>query len=315
MPRKASVTANQIFEAVKDMDCFKDSDRDLKPRFDPIWADICRSLENKIQTTNLYLYLKQNRNNVRSRVEDYKGISVENIEHSFSFESSNTSINNTKEDKNIESIVHSDNEPICVKTGNECSTILYTITIDAETWQRISPKTVVYKEHGRYNSRRKYSILQRGWTDVISKLCWSKTKIPCVYTFKRAKIYNSVKGAYITIFGRCKECQASFSAHSIKKPEVESDLKLFVKTVDTRGVPHEKKRALKGTERAAVQKDLLHKKAIVWHREMTKEMEYGDPEPSHLYTTDVLRKARQEGKDKDLGVRTRYEMLLNLYII
>jgi len=51
-----------------------------------------------------------------------------------------------------------------------------------------------------------------------------------------------------------------------------------------------------------VQKDLLHKKVIVWRREMTKEIEYGDPEPSHLYTTDVLRKARQEGKDKELGV-------------
>jgi len=73
--------------------------------------------------------------------------------------------------------------------------------------------------------------------------------------------------------------------------------------VDTRGVPHEKKRPLKGTERAAVQKDLLHKKAIVWRREMTKEMEYGDPEPSHLYTTDVLRKARQEGKDKELDAQ------------
>lgn len=35
---------------------------------------------------------------------------------------------------------------------------------------------------------------------------------------------------------------------------------------------------------------------------MTREMEYGDPEPSHLYTTAVLRKARQEGKDKELGV-------------
>lgn len=67
-------------------------------------------------------------------------------------------------------------------------------------------------------------------------------------------------------------------------------------------MPHEKKRALKGAERAAVQKELLYKKAIVWHREATEEMEYGDPEPSHLYATDVLRKARQEGKDKELGV-------------
>lgn len=31
-------------------------------------------------------------------------------------------------------------------------------------------------------------------------------------------------------------------------------------------------------------------------------MDYGDPEPSNLYTTDILRKARQEARDKELGV-------------
>lgn len=122
-----------------------------------------------------------------------------------------------------------------------CSTILYDIIIDAETWQRIYPKSVIYKERGRYNSTRKYSILQRGWTDVISKLCWAKTKIPCAYVFKRAKVYESVSGVYIKIFGRCKDCFAPFSAYSIKKSKPGGDIKLFVKTVDSRGIPHEKK--------------------------------------------------------------------------
>jgi len=71
---------------------------------------------------------------------------------------------------------------------------------------------------------------------VISKLCWSKTKISCVYIFKRAKIYDSVKGVYITIFGRCRDCYATCSAHSTEKPEIGNALKLFVKTVDTRRV-------------------------------------------------------------------------------
>lgn len=44
------------------------------------------------------------------------------------------------------------------------------------------------------------------------------------------------------------------------------------------------------------------KKAILWRREETEEMEYGDPEPNHLYSGNVLRKARQEAKDKELGV-------------
>lgn len=35
-----------------------------------------------------------------------------------------------------------------------------------------------------------------------------------------------------------------------------------------------------------------------------KKMEYGGSESGHLvYTTDVLRKARQESKDKEFGVQ------------
>lgn len=134
MPRKACVTANEIFEAVKDRNFFTDAGGDFKSRADPIWADICRTLNNKIEITNLYLYLKQNRNGVLSRVMDYKGI-AQDTEHMLSSESCDTSMNTTKEnDESIDSIVHSDNEPVCVKSGKECSTILYTITIDAETW-------------------------------------------------------------------------------------------------------------------------------------------------------------------------------------
>lgn len=67
---------------------------------------------------------------------------------------------------------------------------------------------------------------------------------------------------YITIVGRCKECHTIFNAYSIKKPEINCGFKLFVKTTDTRGVLHTKKRALKGVERKTVGKDLLYKKAI-----------------------------------------------------
>jgi len=168
----------------------------------------------------------------------YKDISIAQKEHSFT--SSDTITNITGENESVESI-HSDNEITCVKTGHKCSSILNDITIDAEIWQCIGPKPVIYKEHSRYNSTRKYSVLQRGWTDVISKLCWAKTKIPCVYTFKRAKVYESESDTYITIFGKCKDCGAPFRAHCLKKPEVRNSLQLFVKTIDTRGIPHEKK--------------------------------------------------------------------------
>jgi len=57
---------------------------------------------------------------------------------------------------------HTDDEQVQIKTDYKCSSILYDIIIDTEMWQRICPKSVIYKEHGRYNSTRQYSTLQRG---------------------------------------------------------------------------------------------------------------------------------------------------------
>lgn len=43
MLRKPHVTADEIFEVVKDRDCFIESE--LKSRSDPIWVNICRTLK------------------------------------------------------------------------------------------------------------------------------------------------------------------------------------------------------------------------------------------------------------------------------
>lgn len=170
----------------------------------------------------------------------YKGIS--NAQKADSSTSPDI-INITGHSENEESI-HSDNEIItCIKAGHKYSSILYDITIDAETQQCIGPKSVIYKKRGRYNGIRKYSALQPGWTDVISKLCWAKTKIPCVYTFKRAQVYESERNAYITIFGKCKECDAPFRAHSFKKHKGRKQSSVICED-DIRGMSHEKKKRI-----------------------------------------------------------------------
>lgn len=90
MSRKACVTADEIFEAVKDSDYFINSTDILKSRSDPIWIETRHRLNDEIQITNLYLYLKQNRNNVRSRILEYKGIAIKQVEDSLI--SSNASV-------------------------------------------------------------------------------------------------------------------------------------------------------------------------------------------------------------------------------
>ena len=51
---------------------------------------------------------------------------------------------------------------------------------------------------------------------------------------------------YISIFGRYKDCYASFRAHSVRKLEADNGIKLFVEMIDTRRVSHKKKRHLMG---------------------------------------------------------------------
>lgn len=69
---------------------------------------------------------------------------------------------------------------------------------------------------------------------------------------------------------------------------------------------------LKGLERQKVGEELLSIKAANWRYKATNVMAYGDPEPSHLYSSSVLRKARQEAKDKDLGLYKIPDPLMSL---
>lgn len=89
-------------------------------------------------------------------------------------------------------------------------------------------------------------MLKQGLTDVIQKACWDKSKLPCTYSFKKAKIFNWENHVYLEIIGKCKECGTTFKGHCLRKPIPGHDIKISVKAIDTRGVPHVSKRMLKG---------------------------------------------------------------------
>jgi len=64
--------------------------------------------------------------------------------------------------------------------------------------------------------------------------------------FLKEQKYMKQKIMYISIFGRYKDCYASFRAHSVRKLEADNGIKLFVEMIDTRRVSHKKKRHLMG---------------------------------------------------------------------
>lgn len=130
---------------------------------------------------------------------------------------------------------------------------IYQLDKDDASWNSIAPISVIYKEKGRYSNKRLYIVLKQGWTDDIQKACWNKCKLLCASSFKKAMIFNRENRVYLEIVCKCKECGATFKGHCLKKSIPGHGIKISVKTLNIREVPHVSKRMLKGLEKQKIQ--------------------------------------------------------------
>lgn len=107
---------------------------------------------------------------------------------------------------------------------------------------------------------------------------------------------------YIKIQGKCIECNNPLNGECEERPAENLNVIFKIETLDTCGIPHMKKRQLHRTERKNCQDKLINVKALQHYKEVANmEMSFGDPEPAHIPKPEVLRKTRQEGRDKKDG--------------
>lgn len=180
----------------------------------------------------------------------------------------------------------------------------FKLIIFVEKWEKIKPT-------GRTNGRnnRKYMTLQAGkWTNVFADKIWQQIKLPCAFSFKRAKVYcNSDAKCYVKFKGMCNECGAQLVDILYNKPLKKSDVVFDCKLAGFRtDIIHKKKRQLKGSLREKIASELLdeNKAANAWrNKEANKIMTFGDDIPPILYDSTVLRKAKQMESDKRLELQ------------
>jgi len=98
----------------------------------------------------------------------------------------------------------------------------FQLVISEEKWAQIKPKP--RQTYGR--NRRKYMSLQPGkWTHVFADKIWQQTKLPCAFSFKRAKVFiNSNAKCYAKFKGTCNECGAQLVGILNNKPAKKSDV-------------------------------------------------------------------------------------------
>lgn len=97
----------------------------------------------------------------------------------------------------------------------------FQLIISEEKWVQIKPTRQTY---GR--NKRKYMSLQPGkWTYIFADKIWQQTKLPCAFTFKRAKVFtNSDAKCYAKFKGTCNECGAQLVGILYNKPAKKSDV-------------------------------------------------------------------------------------------
>lgn len=99
-----------------------------------------------------------------------------------------------------------------------------------------------------------------------------------------------------------KKCKAPLSGYVDKEPTDEQSFKVTLLAIDTRCIPHRQKRYLKGEKRKHVAETLgCMPPSGFPQKEENMLMEYGEQEPPHLYSSDVLRK-KKEGHVNQLEI-------------
>lgn len=253
-----------------------DENGNVLPPSNKIYSLIETAMNGNPKAKHVYTILKNNRNDVYNKLLDAFSITLP-IDETVIDESFNPNISTaTVIDK-------------------------FDMTISAAEWSLIKPEEIVYGDG------KKYVTLKSGWTDLFAEKIWKKSRLPCIWSFKRVKGSLRKKGrnATIKIRGKC-ECDAKIICivdnYSVENTDILS--KVTIKNFKSDFI-HKGRRHLRGNRRLAVAGTLIDTKtdAITYIRNEAKTLiQFGDPYPPILPKSDVLRKAKSEVQEKRLGI-------------
>lgn len=169
------------------------------------------------------------------------------------------------------------------------------INISNSEWTSLKCRVVQYKQ-------REYEVLVIGWADALYDILWNHMKLPCPFAFKNAKINRNPGETFLTVKGSCSECGSKIHIYCQSEP-TDDGATFHVSTFDSHGVTHQNKRQVSGERRMRIGKELQGKSTYAWRREEANRlMEFGDVIPANIPSEEVVRKAKQETRDKDLGL-------------
>lgn len=271
------------------------------------WTEISQQMNNIVKPYSLYLIVSQNRFNILSNLkknifpqettyEDNEKINLKDESGTENSTTSNTSDTENSTTSNFDTDSENSNDRVL------------DLDIPYEKYFKMKPINIQY---GEANKKRDYKVLKPGsWTDIIYEEMYKKFKLPCCIVFKRCKIYPTSVNMFLKIFGRCKDenCQINIYGFAKEKPLEDDPLKLKIYIPNSKNIEHTYnfKRPLRGEQRKIKGKELQNTEGYLMQKELVnKSMAFGEKIPPHVYSTEVLRKAKQNYRDKSLGIEMK----------
>lgn len=294
MPRKSRVSKEEAIKVLeKYIEHFKTS---ALPKYtSSIWVEISKELNLKWSAHDVYIAVREDRRSILSTARLNKNVVPNDVENSYLSGNSFEQSRSNKIDPDFEFFNNS--KFISLKTW-------FHLTLNIELWNKIKPQFPVL--YGKQS--RSYDILSPNeWTDIIFDAFFKRYRFPCAYIFKRAKVHPSPDSLYyIQIIRKCKskKCCNPFFGFVEKKPGINEDLHIKIKTRDTSLDNHEVvKRLLRGVKRKVIGKEVAIEGCSNYQKRMARENgKIGEIEPPNMYKSSVLNQAKKEYVDSELNV-------------
>lgn len=145
----------------------------------------------------------------------------------------------------------------------------------------------------------------QAWINIINDWFIKLCKIPCTIIYKRCRIANdtSESKTFLTFSGKCKDCGVIATGWANERPAEAMPLVVNIcLTGINEKINHISKRPLNAQKRIEVGQQLLHDCASNWVQNEVVPLNFGEKIPANIYNKNVLRKCKQEVRDKQLGI-------------
>uniref|UniRef100_A0A0C9RRN0 NOF_0 protein n=1 Tax=Fopius arisanus TaxID=64838 RepID=A0A0C9RRN0_9HYME len=186
------------------------------------------------------------------------------------------------------------------------------LVLTQEKWNKIKP---VDCDHD-HEKRQSHTLRAGFWSNEIADEFYKQHGLPCAYSFRRAEINISLRRKYyLKIDGKCrsKKCGNYFHGYLDVEPTlVDKRIVIRVRTRNTSREVHEDvRRYLNAAKRREFGKQSHAEGATNMLKRLRREnMERGDTEGPNFPRADVLRHAQYEYVDRQLGIRTTNDDLV-----